>query len=345
MKRKVSIFALILISVGFLAGQGLSARKRVIKVQGHPHESLTTLHGGKEDATAKTRAVTGSTANINLADIQCWAGGLDPTITSQYIDSAVLLVKWTQIPEEYTADSILIWGYRWNTISISIDPATGERDTFQAAPKYTIDMIRAVANADCRFSVLLQNSSAAGFTAGGFGYNIDDENTYRVHLRFDAAGAAADSRIKFHYTGSPNCTVGQGVIPYNVSDQTTEAFKRAGVPPANVDNGTGIIRHPFDADYGYPAYDFDYWVRFPWPIAMPHYWQAGWFNGYWAFYTKNQLNGNFIYSNDGIGVRQLGNHYVDGFVFEGDPTAWPPEHDMSGNYTPSPHTCNCGCSN
>ncbi|MDR1331900.1 MAG: hypothetical protein LBK07_07325 [Tannerella sp.] len=303
-------------------------RKGVIHVQGHPHEYLTKLHGGKEDV--KTRAVTGSTADINLADIICWAGSPDTTRT---IDSAVLVIKWTSLPPAYVQDSILIWGYRWN-------PQTAEG---WDVTKYTVDMIRAVANADCRFVALLQNSNGGSIAAGGFGYNYGDD-VERPSVWFDYNHASMDDTIKFHYEGPPNCEYGQGAIPYNLDSQWQEADRRAGVPNYSSGTGNGIIRHPFDADYGYPAYDFDYWIRST-PIIVPtrpYSWQAGWYYSYWAFYHKEQLTGGFVADSLTITTRQLGNHYVDGFVFEDQPLIWPPTHDMSGNYN-LPYDCNCGC--
>jgi hypothetical protein len=326
-----------------LAPTGLSAQKRVIKVQGHPHELLTQKHGGKEDATKEPRLTGTPTDSIKISDITCWAGSVDPTITPNYVDSAILVIKWTKRPiMEDTPDTIFVWGYRWNTISIYIDPVYGP-DTSEVK-KYTIDMIRAVANADCRFLALLQNTSEGNFTAGGFGYNAFPGNSGRAPVGFNASAAATDTRIKFHYTGSPNCAVGQGAVPYSVSDQVSEAQKRAGIAAESA-TGTGIIRHPFDADYGYPAYDYDYWQLPNLPIEVPLYWQAGWYNGYWAFYNKDQLIGPFSVSNYSITTRQLGHYTVDGFVFEDNPLVWPPLHDMGGGYSAPYYPCNCGCAN
>jgi hypothetical protein len=325
MKKFFKIFATLVLSAGMLAPQGLSAQKRVVKVQGHPHEYLTTLHGGREDAMTKTRAVSGSTADINLADIQCWAGSPDATLR---IDSAVLLVKWTdgKLSGEI-GDSIVAWGYQWNPVDRYDYPVK----------KYTIDMIRAVANADCRFSVLLQNSSGGDFVVGGFGLNMGD--FARIPLYFDAQGAASSDSIDFDYA-SPNCRVAQGAAPYDVEIQVEEAIRRSTDGRAR---GTGIIRHPFDADYGYPAYDFDFWTL-PNPdlSAEFHVWQAGWRRGYWAFFTKDQLDGPFTYSDIGIATREIHNRYVDGFVFETDPNVWPPQYDMSGDYF-AVGNCLCIC--
>ena len=84
--------------------------------------------------------------------MECWAGYPN---TSLEIDSAYLLVKFTDGKRE-DGDSILLWGYRFNP----------------SQNKTSLDMLRAVANADQRFVVLLQNASSQfGYTVGGFGYS------------------------------------------------------------------------------------------------------------------------------------------------------------------------------
>jgi hypothetical protein len=298
-------------------------RKGVIHVQGHPHEYLTKLHGGKEDAGTRIVRATGTVANIVLDSITCWTGNVDPTLP---IDSAVLLIKWTdgKLASE-SGDSILAWGYRWNPVN----------KKGYAVTKYTIDMIRAVANADCRFNALLQNTGGSDFIVGGFGYNLYDPE--RLPMTFDQAGAAADTLVEFHYTVSPNCAMGQGAIPYDVPQQINYALIKAQGDDSI--KGTGIIEHPFDANYSYPAYDADYWAA---TSDISYYeWQSGWYKGYWAFSHKEQLTGNLIADTLTITTRKLDNHYVDGFVFEDDPLIWPPEYDMSGDFTT--RECDCGC--
>jgi hypothetical protein len=196
-------------------------------------------------------------------------------------------------------------------------------------------MIRAVANADCRFSALLQNASAGSFVVGGFGYNFDTDA--RVPLTFNYDSAVVDTLVRFHYTDSINCAYGQGAVPYDVDAQVEEAIKRSTGPDGT---GTGIIRHPFDADYGYPAYDFDYWTL---PEESDVYeWQAGWNYAYWSFYVKASLNGDFEYPEEsGIATHPITNHSVSGFVFETNVTDFPPPYAMTGNFT-APE-CNCGC--
>jgi hypothetical protein len=328
MKRYFVILIALFVSAAVYAQQ--EGRKGVIHVQGHPHELLTKkVREGKAQAPPLTVRASGDVANIILDSIHCWTSAVtDPTMP---MDTAVLLVKWTDDKVDYAyGDSILAWGYIWNQYTIYVDSVYGPDTTY--VTKYTLDMIRAVANADCRFSVLLQNTSGTSFTAGGFGYNLSGADVHIPSLVFDTT-AMSNPRISFHYTGSPNCAVGQAAIPYDVEAQATDAIMRSTGPAGT---GTGIIRHPFDADYGYPAYDYDYWKLSRADLSLE--WQSGWLvNGYWSFYMRNGLSGDFSYASQGISGRVLQNHSVDGFVFQNDFVSY----SMSGDFT-APN-CDCGC--
>jgi hypothetical protein len=332
---KKYVFFLVALALGVAAcNQGgqkeatpTQSHKRIIYVQGHPHELLTKLHGDKEDAGTRIVQTSGDVAHIDLADIVCWAGSPD---LSRKTDSAVLVIKWTdgKVPINTEGDSILAWGYHWN-------PQTAPPKSYPVT-KYTVDMIRAVANADCAFSALLQNSSGGDIVVGGLGYNF--ATIARVPLEFDSLGAVTNDTIKFHYTGSPNCDYAQGVIPYDMNGQLRDAMSRSNGEFGN-GTGNGIIRHPFDADYGYPAYDFDYWKLVN---DMPEYaWQAGWYHGYWAFYVKDSLDGPFTYPMEsGIATHEIKHHSVSGLVYETN-MDFPPPYAMTGNFTAA--TCDCGC--
>jgi hypothetical protein len=313
---------------------GQNSRKGVIHVQGHPHELLTKkVRDGKAQAPPAIVRASGDVANINLDSIHCWTSAVtDPTLPT---DTAVLLIKWTDGKinsyKEGTTDSILAWGYIWNQYTIYVDPTYGPDTTY--VTKYTLDMIRAVANADCRFSVLLQNTSGTSFTAGGFGYNLFSDERIPI-MAFDSASAKANPGIRFYYTDSSNCAVGQTAIPYDVEAQAEDAINRSTGTGENL-MATGIIRHPFDADYGYPAYDYDYWGLAEY--SDDYEWQSGWLNGYWSFYMRDGLSGNFSYASQGISGRVLQNHSVDGFVFQ----AGSASYGMSGDFTAP--DCDCGC--
>jgi hypothetical protein len=318
-----------------IAPQGATAQSKVIKVQGqHPHELLTRLAA---EGKLKPHKAPAKKVGEVVPDPQCWAGHLDPTITSNYVDTAYLLVKWTDGKREEAreSDSILVWGYVWNTISIYTNP-DGTKDTAKVTA-HSVDMLRAVANADCRFTVLLQQTGVNGYAVGGIGYNYAE--AVRVPLRFELDSAIADSLIKFRYYSLPNCAVGQRVVPYQPQLQADDAINTAtGEGKGGI--GTGIIEHPFNVNYGYPAYDYDYWVLTDTVINYDHEWQASWNHGYWVFYVGANKQVPTTLSDYGITTRVLENNSVDGFVFEDDMSVYPPKHDMSGLITPD-KACEC----
>jgi hypothetical protein len=319
MKKKVKFFAALII-LGAAActqqqkapetgGQVQQSSKRVIHVQGHPHELLTKLHAeGKWEKPHPSPDITGSNANVDFADICIWAQ--EAVNEAWDVDSAALIVKWTD--SKAASDSSRIWGYRWNRYTVYAG------DTVQVT-KYSVDMIRAIANSDPKLSVLMQNTGSMGYTIDGIGYN--HRECTRVPIEFDLAGAVSDSgRIGFRYYYPPNTGMGQKYVPDHPQEDADKAI--------DVGMKTGIIEHPFNIIYGYPAYDYDHWLL---KADRPNYysWQSGWYDGYWAFYVKDKPDAKFDYSGKGVSSRVLGNGCVDGFVFNDFVS---PSEDMSGDY-------------
>jgi hypothetical protein len=311
--KKVSILLVAL----FIGDVGLQAQqKRVVHVQGHPHEYLTKKANGRWKAP-EPRLTDTPTDSVNPADIKCWIdeANLD---TNLPMDSAILLVKFTGA-SIVDGDSILAWGYRWNSVD-------SYNDTLQV---HAIDLIRAAANADQRLSFLIQYSGQSGHAVGGIGYNDANEECYGVPLVFDQKSTTADTLVCFHYTGTPNCDPRYNQVAVPVDSVTQVALAIA--------NGSddGFIVHPFGAEYGYPAYDFDYWK--PTEEESYYVWQSGWYYGYWNFFIKNDWTGAFNYANLGITYQLIGNHTVVGYVFS---EAYPaPSELMNGGYVPAP--CDC----
>jgi hypothetical protein len=280
-----------------------------VYVQGHPHELLTRLRAEGKWDYPPAGIVGTSTDTVVPSEVLCFAGA--PSTAN--VDTAYLVVKWTDGKRIASGDSILIWGY-----------------IFDSSQQVTsLDMLRAVANADCRFSVLLQNaSSSMGYTVGGIGYNFEPGG--RVPLQFNYNAAFQDGRIAFNYEYPPNCKMGQRTVP---GDPDALTLAQQAIDAAN---NTGVIEHPLNINYGYPAYDYDYWVLTD-PTDVNYEWQAGWLSGgYWSFYTKNSLNGTFGFSSVGVSSRRLSQNYVDGFVFCTDFSAF----DMSGDYMARSCSCN-----
>jgi hypothetical protein len=335
------------ILTAFCLCAGLSAQKRegnVITVQGHHHEVLTRQAAqgkGVPQVIQSPQATSGSVYNIIPDSVHCTVGctTVDPAVInpdSVIISTAYLMLKWTDTKARTRGDSILIWKYQWvsryfnTTYNYWIDVS-----------KTSIDMIRAVANSDARFSALLQNTGGGNFTAGGFGYNFGD--SARVGLRFDLTAAMLDTiNIKFRYAVSPNC-----LAPYNQFALPTSPVPNTLVSQATTaSNNTGIIKHPFDAAYSYPAYDYDYWVLTA-PSNNNHQWQAGWYKNYWAFYTGNISSApqiNYQYAPTGIATQPLSNNDVHYFIFAS--TNYTIPITIDGSYSnpkcSRPYCVNCG---
>jgi hypothetical protein len=306
----------------------------VVKVQGHVHELLTKqMHERRRAPKVLKDVPDGTVSNINPKDVQCWVGCTEieyPADSIMAIDTAYLLVKWTDAKAIDRGDSILLWGYRWvsqyrhaiyGTISVT---------------KYSIDMLRAVANFDCRFSVLLQNTGGGSFTAGGFGYNFEEEA--RVPLKFDRASAITDTLIKYRYTSyAPNCPA-----PYNQFVSPTYPADTILIAQAlAASQNTGVIKHPLDAAYSYPAYDYDYWVLDP--DVCEYEWQAGWNYNYWAFNVRQGLSGTFTYpETSGIATESLSNNTTHYFVFASADYDIPV--NMDGDYSVR-DCCGVACKN
>ena len=285
-------------------------QKDVVKVQGHPHELLTKLRAEGKWQHPQAGLTGTPTDNVTFdgllfADIS----------TGTEKDTAVLLVKWTDGKRGATGDSILAWGFIFNRT----DTISSER------------MLREVAYKDSSLSVLLLNSGISQFypdplnyAVGGFGYNY--ANRSRVHLYYDLAYVKTDTNIHFSFTPPPppRTIYGQYAVPATPQDDIDAAIADS--------KTTGVIEHPFNYDnYGYACYDFDWW---PLEVEDEEYsWQSGWYDaGYWAFYVRNSLAGEFIYSGVGASQRILHNRYVDGWVFSSLKTGG----DMSGDYVPAP---------
>jgi hypothetical protein len=268
MRKYLFYFAALILGAAMLAPQGLSAQQRVVKVQGHPHKVLTEKYGSKEGATTARTAVSTrqvDTTWIDPANVECWID--EPKLNPFEIDSAILIIKFTDGKD---IDSVLVWGYRWNRDS-----------TIQ---HHGIDMLRTVANNDQRLLVLMQYSGLYGHSVGGIGYNLYDDGALcsRPEIDFDIYNAQHDSSdsVWFSYFNPNNyCSEGQVTTPLNANNSVT--FSRVDY------RRTGILVHPFGAEYGQAAEDFDFWYLTGY-IQDRQHWQSGWLkNGFWGYYRAD----------------------------------------------------------
>jgi hypothetical protein len=320
--------------IALFVSAAVYGQQRVIKVQGHPHKSLTEKYGGKEDATTTRKAVSTrqvDTTYINPASIPCWINEARLNTTTQ-IDTAYLIIKWT---DGKAIDSVLVWGYRFNG----------------ATPHHGIDMLRTVVDNDKRLSLLLQYSGLYGHSVGGIGMNLYGNGTSCAPnpIDFNLIGARTEGNVDFVYTGDTACAQGYGQIstPKNVNNSVNQA-------KTDYDS-TGILIHPFGAEYGYPAYDFDYWTLAGYSQNVRH-WQAGWVkNGFWSYYRADNRRVPIPVPFDpddpfrpdpdasqlGITYEPLLNQQVHGFVFE--PAIGPYLYEVHQFDAEEIRYMDCGC--
>lgn len=87
----------------------------------------------------------------------------------------------------------------------------------------------------------------------------------------------------------------------------------------------GVSYSLTDGLYNTSTYDFDHWTS---NDSLDH-WRAGWYNGYWSYWTTDALSTPYAYSSVGASSRHLSNGSVDGWVYMSDMVNWY-SNDMSG---------------
>ena len=180
--------------------------------------------------------------NIDFNSIQCWIG------TGK--NRAALVVKWD---DEKGNNTNLVWGYKWS------GKATG------------VDMLKAIAAADPRFYMLVNDGTQYGTAVGGLGFDINGNGNIKL------------------FKGNSSFSLTDGV--YNCEDYTFDKFTSND--------------------------------------AADH-WRAGWYDGYWSYWTTNSLNQAYGYSSVGATSRELTSGCVDGWSYISDMSNWY-SNDMSGN--------------
>ncbi len=113
-----------------------------VTVQGVPRNDIQGISNQLNTTVA---------TNINFSDIQYWVGS--------GTNEAAFVVQWN---DSKNPDA-LVWGFRWN------GNATGE------------DMLRAIAQADHRFFTLLYPGTQFGTAIGGFGFDLNGQNTNALY--------------------------------------------------------------------------------------------------------------------------------------------------------------------
>lgn len=232
--------------------------------------------------------------NVDFDSIRFWAGEGE--------NRAALLVQFYQQPDYMPVT--YVWGYRWPA---SAD-ATGET------------MLREIAEASPDLTILTQYTGGMGCTLCGIGYS--ENNSVINDIYFDFGAALSDDNINFGYM-TPNDFFGQTKAPAGESPAIAQAAIEAAA-------ATHVIEHPFNQkEYGYPAYDYDHWVRKSSAQYNGNIWQSGWYTGYWSFWTGPADNlANLAYSGAGMTSSTIADGSVNAWAFQ------PLDGVVGGDYHP-----------
>lgn len=204
--------------------------------------------------------------NFDFSKITHWTG--------EGSNQAALIVRFNDAATGDDAAGAIVWGYRW---------PEGESRTSDV-------MISDIARDSRDLVILIQYTGGMGYTLDGIGY-APDVDKMLDGLYFDYDAAATDGNINFGYV-YPNTGMGQTSAPGagKTRDLVQQAIDRA--------IESHVIDHPLNQrDFGYPAYDYDYWKldrdRMDASVAYTSRWQSGWYWGYWSFWV-----GSHDFAND-----------------------------------------------
>lgn len=284
--KKIFFYLVLTLFVGQIAAQNRM-------VQGIERPDL-------QNKSTKAAYSLRTNTSFTLDDIDFWVGDGE--------NRAALVISWHDEITGLTDD--LVWGYRWQ----SGTQASGYQ------------MIKAVASKDPRFIMLTQFTSPStadtlGYTIDGIGYSSLNRDSVKLKYILGQEnpfilGASTDSRVSFKFQK-----------PYSMSSQTGHPTTPQLDANTAIANGqqTGVIEHPFNSKkYGYACYDYDYWqVDSSKYTSTPDvHWQAGWYNGYWSYFVRDNNKQDFGYSSDGASRRTLSDGCWDGWSYNGDMNNW-----------------------
>lgn len=229
-------------------------------------------------------ALTAGAWNLDWNKIEHWAGE-GPS------RSALVVQFQDNGPEES-----YVWGFRWNPADYEGGQPSGE------------DMFRAIAASSSDILLFTQYTGWMGSTVDGIGFQFPGEEKTLHNIVYDFEGASSDPRVSFDYF-TPNELMGQTSAPGMFSP----VYCRQAIEAAEA---TNVIEHPLNArEYGYPAYDYDWWQPSA-PLDNNRMrWNAGWYDGYWSYWVGGTDSDELSYSGLGYSSRKLSDGAVDGWKY------------------------------
>lgn len=229
-------------------------------------------------------ALTAGAWTLDWDKIEHWAGEGESR-------SALVVQFYDNGPKES-----YVWGFRWNAADYEDGKPSGE------------DMFRAIADAGDDLLLFTQYTGWMGSTVNGIGFRFPGAGPVAERLAYDFEGASSDARVSFDYF-APNELMGQTSAP----GMFTPVYCLQAIEEAKTSN---IIEHPLNArEYGYPAYDYDWWQSATPLDNNEMRWNAGWYDGYWSYWVGGADSDGLSYSGLGYSSRKLSDGEVDGWKY------------------------------
>jgi len=210
-----------------------------------------------------------------------------------------------------------VWGFRWDPADYEGGQPSGE------------DMFRAIAGANDDILLFTQYTGWMGSTVDGIGFQFPGNEKVIREIEYDFDGASSDPRVSFDYF-TPNELMGQTKAP----GMFTTVYCRRAIQEAET---TNIIEHPINAlEYGYPAYDYDWWQPGSSLDNTRQRWNAGWYDGYWSYWIGGTDSEELSYSGLGYSSRKLSDGQVDAWKYAllDGPVVFMPGREGRQNLTP-----------
>ena len=207
----------------------------------------------------------------------------------------------------FAQQSIMVQGHLRDDIKITSKGKSNQNQLRSVQSTFTFDDIEFWVGEGEKKAMLVIDWYFGGSQTLVWGYRW---NGNACGLDMVMAVANADPRFTFltHYTGGMGNTIAG--FGYDVDKQGSQCLY--------YDGNTSTPICPVDGVVTTTAYNYDYWT----PVDPSDYWRAGWYEGYWSYQVKDDIDGVFAYSGLGASSRMLSDGSVDGWGYQDGWDSW-----------------------
>ncbi|MBB4035639.1 hypothetical protein GGR21_001532 [Dysgonomonas hofstadii] len=237
----------------------------------------------------------------------------------------IFLIAFSSCSEENAImDNLNVSGLTENTFTVQGQPYDLSKSTIKGLkstyftksadtsnggdPNFTMDDIQFWAGTGTNKAALIiewHDGKSPDALVWGYKWNGD---AYGIDMIREIV--KADPRMIFltHMTGSMGYTIAG--FGYNIN--------KTGSHYLIYNNETSNPKYPVDGIVYTDAYNYDDWAY----SDSAGHWCAGWYNGYWSYWTKDLLTATWEYSSWGASNRKLINGSWNGWSFLDDMSQW-----------------------